>query len=461
MHRFRRTSRVSSALRSTLLICALAPAAPLAAADWQSHAPLPVPLTNNAITSHVLDDTCFVYSFMGLDTTKIYSGISRLAFRLNTVSNSWEQLPDVPGSVGRIAALALTVRDSLYVIGGYSVGSGGGETTWETVNVFDPATWSWSLAAPVPVRVDDMVGGVWRDSLIYLVSGWSQNTTVQNVQVFDPATGAWSQATPLPISGTFGGAGGIVGDYIVFADGVSNAFILRNRTQVGLIDPGNPLSITWVGGGMHAGPGLYRMASGAVPAETRFLFAGGSDNPYNYNGIGYNGVPSEPVATVWSMSPATLAKLAHDDKPVATMDHRGLALCGGRLYAVGGMLAGRAVSGFTQSYAPDLITSAPEARPPSGAASVVSLRSSPNPARVEARFSTAASEREPFVLRDARVVDASGRRVRTFSSDALGAMTEFRWDLRGDSGARVAAGVYWLEGRVFDRTVRAKILVLD
>ena len=57
----------------------------------------------------------------------------------------------------------------------------------------------------------------------------------------------------------------------------------------------------------------------------KIYFSGGTDNPYNYNGIGYNGQPSEP-------SPVTFAFNVHSQRwetvsentPDPTMDHRGL-----------------------------------------------------------------------------------------------------------------------------------------
>ncbi|MGQ0733901.1 MAG: hypothetical protein ACT4QD_09625 [Acidobacteriota bacterium] len=32
---------------------------------------------------------------------------------------------------------------------------------------------------------------------------------------------------------------------------------------------------------------------------TGVMIAGGTMNPYNYNGVGYDGRPSEPAATTW------------------------------------------------------------------------------------------------------------------------------------------------------------------
>ena len=58
--------------------------------------------------------------------------------------------------------------------------------------------------------VDDTVSGVWRDRLIFLVSGWSVDANVDAVQVYDPALNRWMRATPVPGIPVFGHAGGIV-----------------------------------------------------------------------------------------------------------------------------------------------------------------------------------------------------------------------------------------------------------
>ncbi len=69
------------------------------------------------------------------------------------------------------------------------------------------------------------------------------------------------------------------------------------------------------------------------------VFVGGSDNPYNYNGIGYNGEPSQPVADMLllDVESGDWRVLTVDGPP--TMDHRALAPLGDKLVSAGGMLA--------------------------------------------------------------------------------------------------------------------------
>ena len=49
-----------------------------------------------------------------------------------------------------------------------------------------------------------------------------------------------------------------------------------------------------------SGTARYRIAAGGSEKDQKIYFSGGTDNPYNYNGLGYNGKPAEP-------SPVTFA----------------------------------------------------------------------------------------------------------------------------------------------------------
>jgi len=107
MIRFERCTRTipSCALAAAGLV-ALAGALPVVAqaGTWEDGAPLPSPVANNAVATHARNGTTFVYSFMGIDSTKAWSGIGTWARRLNTVTNQWEDLPAVPAAEGKIAA---------------------------------------------------------------------------------------------------------------------------------------------------------------------------------------------------------------------------------------------------------------------------------------------------------------------------------------------------------------------
>jgi len=307
---------------------------------------LPRPITNNAVAAVETPEGTAVFSFLGLDDSKQWDGITPAAFRWDTGDVAWREIDPVPGG-GRLAATAQAVRGRVYVFGGYTVAEDGTEHSVADVAQYDPATDAWSLSAPIPVPVDDAVSGVWRDSLIVLVSGWHDTGNSSLVQLFDPAADSWRQGTPIPGPPVFGHAGGIAGNTIVYIDGTRvdsdpRRFVLEGSSWRGEIDPSNPTRIEWTRLEDHPGPGLYRAA--AIGLDDRIVFLGGSDNPYNYDGQGYDGRPAEPasLAFAWDLLAARWVELT--SPRTATMDHRGMVNVGGRLFVIGGMTAGQRVS---------------------------------------------------------------------------------------------------------------------
>ena len=137
---------------------------------------MPEPVSNNAVTSAYSGDTLCIYSFAGIDTTKSPNGIHNKSFKYNTITQQWFQLPDLPQGLTRIAAGASTINNKIYIIGGYHVFANFNEESLNYVHVFDPETNIFLPdAAPLPTRIDDHVQAVWRDSLIFVITGWSQN----------------------------------------------------------------------------------------------------------------------------------------------------------------------------------------------------------------------------------------------------------------------------------------------
>jgi hypothetical protein len=95
----------------------------------------------------------------------------------------------------------------------------------------------------------------------------------------------------------------------------------------------------------HPGAARYRIAAGGSEKDEKIYFSGGTDNPYDYNGVGYNGAPAEP-------SPVTFAfnvrsgkwETINEHTPQPTMDHHGLMVLPDGLVIVGGMEKGQQVT---------------------------------------------------------------------------------------------------------------------
>ena len=138
----------------------------------------------------------------------------------------------------------------------------------------------------------------------------------------------------------------VAGNTIVYVDGTRRnedrpRYEIERASWRGDIDPENPTRIRWTRLPDHPGPPVYRGAATVV--GNLVMFAGGTDNPYNYNGMGYDGVPAEPSARVFAFD--VVANAWRDLPPLGapSMDHRGIVAVGDRLVIVGGMRAGQRV----------------------------------------------------------------------------------------------------------------------
>jgi hypothetical protein len=198
-----------------------------------------------------------------------------------------------------------------------------------------------------------MVAGVVEDRFILLISGWSKEEAVSNVQIYDTWHDHWRPGSVISGKPVFGHAGTIVNKTIVYCGGAyinpefrrdPNAlkYISSDECWQGKITSTNPFKIDWSQLPPHPGKAQYRMAAGAW--EKKAVFTGGTDNPYNYDGIGYNGRPSAPSATTFAWNTESDAWESLPDNPEPTMDARQLALDRHGVVLIGGMQASQKVT---------------------------------------------------------------------------------------------------------------------
>jgi len=312
---------------------------------------LPKPVSNNAVASLKSGGHELLFSMMGIGPKKTWDAITAEGHALDTATGDWTDLTPVPG-IGRIAAAAVGVRERVYLFGGYTVDARGNEITVPDVNILDLKSGRWARAADLPVAVDDAVAGVYSDRYIYVIGGWSKNQAVRNVQVYDTEKDKWEQATPIAGTPVFGHSGSLIGSTIVYVDGARAnpsgerpKYVSSDECWMGKIDAIDMTKIAWTRLAKHPGSARYRIAAGTPEKGERIYFSGGTDNPYNYNGIGYDGKPSEP-------SPVTFAfnvksgewEVIQQDTPDPTMDHRGLLVTEQELIILGGMEKGQVVT---------------------------------------------------------------------------------------------------------------------
>jgi hypothetical protein len=114
---------------------------------------------------------------------------------------------------------------------------------------------------------------------------------------------------------------------------------------MGKITKADITKIEWTKLPDHPGPAHYRIAAGASEKEGKIYFSGGTANPYNYNGIGYNNQPSEPSPVTFAFNTRSGKwETINENTPDPVMDLRGLLVTHRGLVIVGGMAKGQQVT---------------------------------------------------------------------------------------------------------------------
>lgn len=324
-------------------------------------------VTNNAVTQLTINNKPYLLSFSGLAAGKTYRDVHNLTYIYDVKKKTWQQGAPVPieepvnGHTGRLASVAVAIKGVAYIFGGYTVEKNHNEVSVPDVYSYHVLSNSYTQLKSMPVPVDDSVALTYQQRYIYLISGWHNDGNVNLVQVYDTQTNSWQQASPFPGKAVFGHAGGIIGNTMLICDGVRvDVHLSKKRTYTaeaacyrGIISPKTPYKIAWNKVNHPSGISRYRMAAnGFIDNKTQakeIVFIGGSDNPYNYSGIGYNGKPAEPSDQIWRYNiEKNQWSITQSDS--STMDHRGLLKLDDKLITIGGMSSNQQVLNTINQY---------------------------------------------------------------------------------------------------------------
>jgi N-acetylneuraminic acid mutarotase len=332
---------------------------------WTVLSDMPEAVSNNAVCSAKVGDTTYVYSFCGIDSTKIHSGIHLNSWRYNAEADRWDSIAVVPDTMGKIGVAASFVNGKIYVTGGYHVLSNGNEITSDKVHVFNPTTNAWeSDATPLLYPIDDHVQVVYKDSLIYCITGWSNSASFPYVQIYNTYTNSWMAGTFTPNTGIykcFGASGSVIGDTLYYYGGTSGSFsfIAQPFLRKGIIDPSNPSLITWSQLSGSPNDAGYRCAP--FFWEDQLFWIGGSGISYNYDGIAYDGSGGvDPLARILQYDATGNNWTEHSPSPYSVMDLRGSGkISEGKVIICGGMTNNQTVDNKTYliEFSPALLSS--------------------------------------------------------------------------------------------------------
>src|SRR5438270_878894 len=186
-----------------------------------------------------------------------------------TTPDGQQVLAPMPNPRNHMGGVALNGK--IYAIGGQHKGQQS-TAPQDEVDVYDPATNTWTQAAPMPRPIGHVTANVFvRNGRIVVVSGLTTNSVkIANVIEYDPSTDTWSELPPLPW-GRQSPVSGLIGDQLVATCGLDGSGSLQAQTWVTEATPG-----TWQTG--PALPILTSEVSCGVINGVLYLVGGGSSS---------------------------------------------------------------------------------------------------------------------------------------------------------------------------------------
>ncbi len=122
------------------------------------------------------------------------------------ISTKWETVECTGTPHARHEAAFIAVGDKFYLLGGRRI---------QEVDIFDPATKTWTTGTKPPVEVHHfqpvvIEGKIW---LVGAMTGkYPKEGALDHIPIYDPASDSWSRGPSLPEGRRRGGAGAVVND---------------------------------------------------------------------------------------------------------------------------------------------------------------------------------------------------------------------------------------------------------
>lgn len=259
---------------------------------WTAISPLPLETTNNALASGSVAGEKYVYSFGGITDSLHISDIHQHVFKYTVSENTWTEMSPLPDTLGKIGSRASQINNKIYVIGGKHILADSTEISSDRVHVYNIFLDTFELDAnPLPFPVHDHVQTVWRDSLIFVISGQSNGSNLSEVQVFNPYFSSWLSGTSVPNDNqfkAFGASGYILGDTIYYYGGAEDSTLptATKKLRKGVINPDNPTDISWEVS--NSQPQTTHFLGASSGHNNTMFWVGGSKDAYRFNTMKYD-----------------------------------------------------------------------------------------------------------------------------------------------------------------------------
>lgn len=143
-----------------------------------------LPFGRSAFRAIAVGDTIYIFGGASAEQAAIDS-----VQALDTTTDQWQTLAPLP--VPLVGHAVVESAGTIYVLGGSSQGNAVG-----TVYAYTPATNAWQTLAPLPTPRDNLAAAV-LNGQIYALGGMVNGAASTVVEVYDPATGRWTSGPVL------------------------------------------------------------------------------------------------------------------------------------------------------------------------------------------------------------------------------------------------------------------------
>ncbi|MCB1949661.1 kelch repeat-containing protein [Nitrosomonas sp.] len=279
---------------------------------WRQGAPAPSARTE--IAAAALDNK--IYATGGFSRPNINNildfAISRDVEVYDPATDTWSVSTPMPE--GRHHAGIAVLDGYLYIIGGFAKS---GLTVWHAVNTvyqYSPTTQTWRERTPMPTARGALGVTVYQDR-IYAIGGYDGEQNTGATEIYDPATDSWSTAAALSAPR----------DHLAVAAAGSKVYAIGGRSNLkyqqntSVVEAYDPVTNQWQ---YKANLPTARSGIGAGVINGHIYVLGGESGEGTFN----NNEKYLPDEDRWIIM-----------TPMPTARHGlGVAIVGERLYAIGG-----------------------------------------------------------------------------------------------------------------------------
>jgi N-acetylneuraminic acid mutarotase len=283
---------------------------------WIRRADLPTPRTG--LSTCVVDGKIYAMGGVKPTHTSLYFTVEMY----DPATDTWTPKADMPTARSEMATCAIDGR--IYAAAGIQQTGSGITYTPHSLEVYDPATDTWTKKADMPSNGGGICTAEAVDGKMLVFSAWGKPAALglgpsyASVDVYDPATDTWSHEAELPTD-----TADIVASLV---DGKVYTFFSETPalTPRGLLQVYDPIAGTWT---RRADMPRPRYDFDASVVDGKIYAIGGYRSEYGY--------PVYPTVEVYD--PATDSWTRGIDMP----EPRGelsTSVVDGRIYAIGGVL---------------------------------------------------------------------------------------------------------------------------